>query len=126
MASAKTTVVPQRGISLQLYITSTAKSIGGLITQEVDGKEKPVYYICRIIRGPETRYSQLERHCLALVFVAQKMRHYFLAHEVKLATRTDPIRYLLTRLALVGRPARWMMILSEYDIKCVTSKTIRC
>ena len=126
LSSAQTMVVPQRGMPLQLYITSTKKSIGGLITQEVDGEEKPVYYISRIIRGPKTRYSQVERHCLALVFIAQKMRHYFLAHEVMIATKTDPIRYLLTRPALVGRPARWMMILSEYDIKCVTPKAIRC
>lgn len=47
-------------------------------------------------------------------------------HEVKLVTRTDPIRYLLTRLALVGRPARWMMIISKYDIKYITPKAIKC
>lgn len=72
------------------------------------------------------RYSQLERHCLALVFVEQKMRHYFLAHEVKFAIRTDPIRYLLTKPVLVGRHARWMMILFEYDIKCVMPKANKC
>lgn len=69
-----------------------------------------------MIHGSEIRYSTIERHCLALVFTAQKMRHYLLAREVKLMTKTDMIRYLLTRPTLVGRLAREMVLLSEYDI----------
>lgn len=79
-----------------------------------------------MIHGPEARYSTIERHYLALVFVAQKMRHYFLAHEVKLMIKTGPISYLLTRPTLVGRPAKWIMLLSKYDIQCTTPKAIKC
>lgn len=37
----------------------------------------------------------------------------------------NPIRYLLSRPALSGRKARWLLQLSEFDIECVTPKAIK-
>lgn len=125
LTSPLTMTPPQQGKSLLLYITSTSRSIGALLAQEVDGVERPVYYISRVIQGAEARYSPVERHCLALVFAAQKLRHYLLAYTVHLITRCDPIRFLLTRPALAGRPARWLLSLAEYDITCKAPKAVK-
>ncbi|XP_028055176.1 uncharacterized protein LOC114259368 [Camellia sinensis] len=88
LTSPQTMIAPQPGVPLMLYLTSTPKSIGALLVQDVDGAERPVYYISRKIRGVEVRYTPIERHCLALVFTAQKLRHYFLAHQIQIVTRT--------------------------------------
>lgn len=45
-----------------------------------------------------------------------------LAHKIKLVVGANPIRYLLSRPALSGRKARWLLQLSEFDIECVTPK----
>ncbi|XP_050877560.1 uncharacterized protein LOC127081336 [Lathyrus oleraceus] len=37
----------------------------------------------------------------------------------------DPIKYILEKLALTGRVARWQMALTEYDIQHVTQKAIK-
>lgn len=37
----------------------------------------------------------------------------------------NPIRYLLSRPALSGRKARWLLQLSEFYIECVTPKAIK-
>ncbi|XP_028086009.1 uncharacterized protein LOC114286987 [Camellia sinensis] len=116
---------PQPARPLLLYITSTPKSVGALLAQEIDGLERPVYYISRVIQGAEVRYSPIERHCLALVFAAKKLRHYLLSYPIHLMTRSDPIRFLLTRPALSGRPARWLLSLAEYDITCKAPKAIK-
>ncbi|XP_028076397.1 uncharacterized protein LOC114278525 [Camellia sinensis] len=108
-----------------LYLTSTPKSIGTLLVQDVDGAERPVYYISQKIRGAEVRYTPIERHCLALVFPAQKLRHYFLAHHIQIVTRSDPIRYLLSKPALTGKVARWLLALGEFKITCVAPKAIK-
>ena len=44
---------PQPARPLLLYITSTPKSVGALLAQEIDGLERPVYYISRVIQGAE-------------------------------------------------------------------------
>ncbi|XP_028123698.1 uncharacterized protein LOC114320834 [Camellia sinensis] len=116
---------PQPARPLLLYITSTSKSVRALLAQEIDGFERPVYYISRVIQGAEIRYSGIERHCLALVFAAKKLCHYLLSYHIHLMTRSDPIRFLLTRPALSGRPARWLLSLAEYDITCKAPKVIK-
>ncbi|XP_028062982.1 uncharacterized protein LOC114266295 [Camellia sinensis] len=118
-------IAPQPGVPLMLYLTSTPKSIGALLVQDVEGTERPVYYISRKIRGAEVRYTPVERHCLALVFIAQKLRHYFLAHQIQIVTRSDPIRYLLSKPALTGKVARWLLALGEFEITCVAPKAIK-
>ncbi|KAG5540845.1 hypothetical protein RHGRI_020924 [Rhododendron griersonianum] len=97
-----------------------------MLVQEVDGTERPVYYISRKVHGAEERYTAIERHCLALVFTAQKLRHYFLSFPIQIITKCDPVRFLLSRPALTGRVARWLLTLAEFDISCVTPKAIKC
>ncbi|GMP96894.1 hypothetical protein CsSME_00045332 [Camellia sinensis var. sinensis] len=125
LTSPQTMIAPQPGVPLMLYLTSTPKSIGALLVQDVDGVERPVYYISRKIRGAEVRYTPVERHCLALVFTAQKLRHYFLAHQIQIVTKSDPIRYLLSKPALTGKVARWLLALGEFEITCVAPKAIK-
>ena len=79
-----------------------------------------------MIIGSEKRYSVVERHCLALIFVAHKLRHYLLAFSVHIITRSYPIKFLLAKTILMGRAARWFLILSKYKFKCVTPKAIKC
>lgn len=61
-------ISPVKEVHLTLYLTSTDKSIGALLAQEVKGAEHPVYYLSRSLRGTETNYSMIQHHCLALVF----------------------------------------------------------
>ncbi|XP_028121466.1 uncharacterized protein LOC114318723 [Camellia sinensis] len=125
LTSPQTMIAPQPRVPLMLYVTSAPKSIGALLVQDVDRVERPVYYISRKIRGPEVRYTPIERHCLALVFTTQKLRHYFLAHQIQIVTRSDPIRYLLSKPALTGKVARWLLALGEFEITCVAPKAIK-
>ena len=115
----------KQGKPLLLYLTSTPKSIEALLVQEEDGLERPVYYSSRVIRNAEVRYTPTERHYLALTSAAQKFRHYFLSHVVHLMTRCDPLRYLLSKPTLSGRMARWLLLLAEFDIVCLTPKAIK-
>lgn len=48
-----------------------------------------------------------------------------LAHQVLLIARMNPLKYLFEKPALTGRTARWLLLLSEFDIKYVTQKAIK-
>ena len=37
----------------------------------------------------------------------------------------DPIKYILEKLALIGKISRWQMLLSEFNIVFVTGKAIK-
>lgn len=48
-----------------------------------------------------------------------------LIHSVKLIAKIDPLKYLLSKSTLIGRLAKWVMILSEFDIEYVDQKSIK-
>lgn len=45
VVSLATMVMPIKRLAMILYLMSTKNSIGGLLTQDVDGKEWPMYYL---------------------------------------------------------------------------------
>ena len=66
LANPHTMVTPIPGKPLLLYIVNIEKSLGALLAQDQEGVEKPVFYISRLMKGPELRYSTVEKVCLSL------------------------------------------------------------
>ncbi|EOY03309.1 H0502G05.11 protein [Theobroma cacao] len=95
------------------------------LKKEMDGEEKPVYYISRCLHRSELNYPPMEKHCLALVYTTQKLRHYFLAHKLIIVTKSDPIKFLLSKPVLSGRVAKWLLLLGEFDVSVVQPKAIK-
>lgn len=73
----------------------------------------------------ELNYTSIEKTCLTVVFASQKLLHYMLVHIVHLIAKIDPLKYLLSKVAFTGCLAKWMTILSEFDIQCVERKAIK-
>ncbi|XP_077242523.1 uncharacterized protein LOC143883042 [Tasmannia lanceolata] len=88
-------------------------------------KERPVYYISKKMLEYEVKYTILEKTCLALVWATHRLRHYLLSSKVLLLSRMDPLKYLFEKPALTGRTARWLLLLSEFDITYVTQKSVK-
>lgn len=70
-------------------------------------------------------YTFIEKACLVVVFATQPLRHYMLTHTVKLIAKIDPLKYLLNKANLTRRLAKWVMILSEFDIQYVDRRAIK-
>lgn len=111
---------------LLLYISATNTTLGVLLEQHnAEGKECVLYYISRTLVGYELNFTPIERAYLVPILVATKLRHYMLTHKVQLITKINPLKYLLSKEALIGRLAKWAMILSEFDIEYVDHKAIK-
>lgn len=48
-----------------------------------------------------------------------------LTHIVKLIVKIDPLNYLLNKFSQIGRLAKWVMILGEFDIQYVDRRAIK-
>eukprot|EP01018_Ginkgo_biloba_P014822 Gb_24838 [translate_table: standard] len=48
-----------------------------------------------------------------------------LNHQTKLISKIDPLKYLLFKSNLIGRMAKWVMFLSEFDIEYINKKAIK-
>ena len=109
-----------------LYLSVTDMIMGYMLAQESEDRvEKAIYYLSKKMLEYETCYTPLEKAYLALVWATRKLRHYLLAHSVISVSRLDPIKYLFEKPALIGRLARWLLLLFEFDLKHGTRKSIK-
>nr|XP_027127753.1 uncharacterized protein LOC113743866 [Coffea arabica] len=118
---------PQPGRPLIMYLSVLDEAVGCVLGQH-DGsgrKEQAIYYLSKKFTAYETNYSFLERSCCALVWAAQKLRHYLLGYTTYLISCSDPLQYLLEKSIPTGHMAKWQMILSEFDIVFTTQKTVK-
>jgi len=117
---------PVPGRPLILYIAAQIRSLGVLLAQQNDeGKESALYYLSRTLNGAELNYSPIEKTYLALMFAIKKLRHYLQAHSVRLISRADPLKYIISRPILSGRLAKWALLLQEFEIVYVSQKAIK-
>ena len=89
--------LPKLEKPLLLYIFVNHNACGGFLAQYEEGSriEHAIYYISKTFIDYEKRYSQMEKTCLALVWMCQKLRHYLLASEIKILSRLNPLKYIL-------------------------------
>ncbi|KAM2617511.1 hypothetical protein TB1_033896 [Malus domestica] len=125
LTSPPVLVPPQRGKPLKLYISAAEKSIESLLAQNnEDGKKHAVYYFSRILTEVKTRYSPIEKLCLALYFSASKLRHYMLPCHVHIIAKTDVIKYMLSKPMLTRRIGKWILALSEFSFQYVPQRAV--
>nr|XP_027067824.1 uncharacterized protein LOC113693491 [Coffea arabica] len=105
---------PRPEEKLYLYLSAADETVSAVLIRD-EGTQVPVYYVSRALRGPETRYTQVEKLVLGLVHATRRLKPYFLAHPI--SVRTDqPIRQILVRPETSGRLTKWAVELGEYDL----------
>ena len=83
-------------------------SVGAILAQhDVEGKERTMYYLSKLFNDAEKKYMIMEKTYARVVWVAQKLKHYFLAHKVQLIAKIDSIKYLLEKPVLAEHLVRW-------------------
>ena len=112
---------------LLLYLTTTNTTMGALIAQYLKEtrKENGIYYISKKMMPYEEKYSPLEKTCVALIWATRKLRHYMLAYKVLLIIRMDLLKYLMEKPVQDGKTAKWVLLLSKFDIKYVAQKSMK-
>ena len=125
MTKLPTVCAPIPGKPLKLYLATNNEAIEALIAQkDQEGIERSVYYVSRKLKDEETHYSRAEKACLALIYAAQRLRHYLLAYTIQLLTKSHPIHSLLRRSVLFGWLAQWLLQLSEFEIIKITPTAV--
>jgi len=56
LASPPVLCKPQLGTPLRLYFVVTEKAISSVLVQEQDQVQKPIYFVSKVLHGPEVRY----------------------------------------------------------------------
>jgi len=77
----------QPGLPCLLDTDATDLAIGAVLSQIIDGVERPIAYFSRVMNNAQRNYCTTRRELLAVVASLQHFRHYLL--RAKVIIRTD-------------------------------------
>lgn len=59
---------------LILYFGVGESSISSVLIKEKEGVQKLIYFVSKVLQGPEKRYTEIEKATLAIMVTAWKLR----------------------------------------------------
>ena len=91
--------------------------LGCVLSQETDGKERPVAYASRTLNSAERNYSATEKECLAIVYALKHFRPYVYGRQFIVKTDHKSLEYVLKHKDPSSKLIRWALLLGEHDMK---------
>ncbi|GJS42699.1 reverse transcriptase domain-containing protein [Tanacetum coccineum] len=101
---------------LIIYLAAANEAISAVLMTEREGKQIPVYFVSRALRGPEINYNPMEKLVLVLLSASRRLKRYFQAYTIIVIT-DQPIKQLLSNSEISGRMLKWKFELEGYDIQ---------
>ena len=92
-------------------------AIAAVLSQTIDGKEHIIAYASRTLSKCERQYCVTQKELLAVVNSAKHFRHYLYGKRFTLRTDHELLRWIMNFKNPEGQVARWLEILSAYDMK---------
>jgi len=107
---------PQRGTPLRLYFAVTERAISSVLVQEQDQVQKPIYFVNKVLQGPEVRYQAIEKASPTVVFSTRRLHHYFQSFTIIVMSNL-PIHKVLQKPDVAGKMVRKAVELSDFDVQ---------
>jgi len=109
--------LPRREGKFRVETDISGHAIRGVLSQEQDGKWKPIAFLSRMMQPAEQNYEIYDKELLAIVEALTKWRQYLLdaVETFKIWTDHENLKYFWEPHKLNGRQARWYMKLQDYD-----------
>ena len=117
LVSAPILSYPRAAGKYILDTDASAFAIGAVLSQEQEGEEKVIAYGSKALTKPERNYCVTRRELLAIVVFLKKYRHYVGGSQVRVRTDHGSLRWLCNFKNPEGQLARWLEVLSTFDIE---------
>lgn len=99
-----------------MYLAAAPETVSFVLLAERENAQMPIYFVSKVLQGPEINYPIMEKMVLALIHAAQRLRRYFHAHPIAIIT-DQPIKNILSKPENSGRLAKWAVELGEHEIE---------
>ena len=91
-------------------------AIGAVLSQCIDGKERPIAYASRTLTKAERQYCVTRKELLAVVHFCKYFKHYLYGKRFTVRTDHGSLRWLMNFKSPEGQLARWLEVLSVFDM----------
>ncbi|XP_051556768.1 uncharacterized protein LOC127442632 [Myxocyprinus asiaticus] len=110
---------PDRAGAYWIPTDASDRGLGAVLSQVVEGEERPVLYISRKLSLRETKYSTVEKECLAIKWAVLTLRYYLLGRVFTLCSDHAPLQWLHRMKDTNAQITRWYLALQPFKFKVV-------
>ena len=100
-------------------VDASNDGLGAVLSQEQDGRVRPIAYASRALRGAERNmenYSSRKLELLALKWaVTEKFREHLISSTFTVLTDNNPLTYLQSKCKLKAVEQRWVSELANFN-----------
>ncbi len=90
------------------------EGLGAVLTQMIDGHERVIMYISRVLQDAEKKWTTREKEALAILWAIHTFRTFVIGNKFLVETDHHSLQWLMTAQK-PARLVRWAMELAEYD-----------
>lgn len=112
-------IIPDLNKSFCLRTDASSTGLGAVLFQYPEGVPMPVAYASKKLLDRETRYSAIERECLAVIWGVQHFQYYLYGRRFIWETDHQPLQYLESFRGSNSRLMRWSLALQPFDFQVV-------
>jgi RNase H-like domain found in reverse transcriptase/Reverse transcriptase (RNA-dependent DNA polymerase)/Integrase zinc binding domain/Retroviral aspartyl protease len=96
---------------------ASSTGLGSVLLQD----DQPVAYVSRALTDPETRWAQIEKELMAIVFAVEKFEHYIYGRRTVVHSDHRPLQSIFAKpiSQTTARLQRMLIRLAKFDLEIV-------
>ena len=120
IAKANTTPLKyyDRNLPVTVQADASLRGLGACLIQQHKGKDQPIAFASKSLTDAETRYANIERELLAIVFACQHFSTYLLGRSFVAESDHKPLEMIAMKKLANAPPRlqRMLLELQKYDV----------
>ena len=117
MTEAPILAFPDFGKDFTLDTDASGNSIGAVLSQKIDGKERVICFGSCTLSKSERQYSITRKEMLSVVYFMKRFRHYLLGRKFLVRTDHSALKSLMKTKDPEGQTARWLETLASLNFE---------
>ena len=103
---------------VKVHADASLRGLGACLIQEFKGEDQPIAFASKSLTDAETRYANIERELLAIVFACQRFSTYLLGRSFIAGSDHKPLEMIAMKNLANAPPRlqRMLLQLQRYDV----------